>query len=382
MKSLIFVISALAIFAGTASAQFNPVAWAQSRDYSRNFVQYVANPYNKTEFYQCEKVRGAIKCYLQACHKCFEFSDDLWTCVQVSYVDCLPTEAPITEIITYGGGWCYVKGNGAAGLYEQAFKVGSVRWKYIWDIGGGTEVEMSCPPGTYFNFTECRCLWCDGNGCAGFSNRVFTLDFDTLSLRNGIYFDVDPAVELVEIGSRHLPKFNGVSANIEVPFFQNNEFREFTFTVKFYRDSAGSTGEQGILYNGGKGTQYTEDFYPASIYVLSLNPNQVKAGIRAVGENNVVNTFNIISSAVVSTNQWVEVIFRYNGTSLDLWVNGVYDTTPASGVTERLKDDLKFGQSYDFVSQAPYFFQGILDSPTWYRTAVPVPIPPEILPPN
>jgi hypothetical protein len=160
-----------------------------------------------------------------------------------------------------------------------------------------------------------------------------------------------------------------------VPFFQNNEFREFTFVGYFFRDPAGSSGEQGILYNGG--APVVDAFDPASIYVLSLNPTQVKAGIRTE-----VNTFEIISSAVVSANQWVKVIFRYNGTSLDLWVDGVYDTTPASGVTQRLKDDLKFGQSWDIVTQAPRFFQGKLDGLSWYRTAIQVPIQASDLPPN
>jgi hypothetical protein len=71
-------------------------------------------------------------------------------------------------------------------------------------------------------------------------------------------------------------QFNGASSNIEVPYFQNNEFSQFTFAASFKRFS--SSGPQGILYNGGNPS--VSDYVPPSIYIYSLSDSEVVAGIR------------------------------------------------------------------------------------------------------
>lgn len=383
MKTLLCVISALALFAGYAAGQF-PIDWCQQRDLSRNFVQYVANPNNKTEYYQCEKVRGKVVAYKQSCQRCFEFSDDLWTCTFVGGIDC-PTEAPITEIITYDLTWCYVKGNGPAGLYLQPFRPSpNGIGKYIWDIGGGAEVEMPCPEGTYFSFDPCRCIWCDDTVTCpdNHNNRVFTLDFDNKGSENGIYYNSAGSnlLSSINFSPQYSLQLNGISGDLEVPFFQNNEFREFTFIGHFYRFSGYSSGEEGILYNGGKPVAEVPEFRPPSIYVLSTSPTQLKVGIR----NDKNEVFEFTSSTVVAEDQWVSLILRYNGKKLELWVNSYdnYESIDASGVTDRLKDDLKFGLSYDAATGYPYRFKGLLDDLSWYRVAIDVPVVGKDLPPS
>jgi hypothetical protein len=110
------------------------------------------------------------------------------------------------------------------------------------------------------------------------SNRVFTLNFDNSAYQNGIYFDIDSAVSIVydADASSLVAQFNGASSDIEVPFFQNNEFSQFTFAASFKRFS--SSGPQGILYNGGNPS--VSDYVPPSIYIYSLSDSEVVAGIK------------------------------------------------------------------------------------------------------
>jgi hypothetical protein len=368
MKSFLFVISAFAIFAGTAYADFDAVAWCKGRDYARSSVQYKANPENATEYFQCEKVRGKFVAYKQACKACFQFSDDTWGCT-IQVPDCeVATETPITEIITYETIYCYVTGNGPAGQYVQKFRPGPGLVSYYWTVFE-QEYLLPCAPGTYFNFENCKCIWCaEGTPCAGGSDRIFTFDFDGKGSENGVYSQFSTAgLQITSDSVSGLAvALDGVSGYIQVPYFQNNDFSKFTFIGYFKRDSTGSNGEQGILFNGGSPS--FEDAWPASIYVVSLNPNQVKAGI--VTDQ---GAYDITSTASVSPDEWVKVILRYDGEKLQLQVNDVLDSVQASGVTLARKTNLLFGQSYG-SSDSAYYLKGKLDDLTFYRAAIDLPV--------
>jgi hypothetical protein len=77
---------------------------------------------------------------------------------------------------------------------------------------------------------------------AGASKRVFTLDFDNVAYQNGIYLDASAdSIQYVSDpeGSGKSAQFDGAS-DIEVPYFQNNEFRQFTLALKFKQAAGGA----------------------------------------------------------------------------------------------------------------------------------------------
>ena len=127
---------------------------------------------------------------------------------------------------------------------------------------------------------------------AGSSPRVFTLDFDGKGSENGIYYVLDKSGVLSDDSISGVSlQLDGVSTNIEVPFFQNNEFSQFKFDGYFKRNSAGGEGEQGILFNG---ASPQVGCWPASVYVISTSSTSLRAGIVTD-----VGSFDIVSTAVV-----------------------------------------------------------------------------------
>ena len=127
---------------------------------------------------------------------------------------------------------------------------------------------------------------------AGSNPRVFTFDFDGKGSENGIYYVVDKSGVLSEDSISGVSlQLDGVSTNIEVPFFQNNEFSQFKFDGYFKRDSDGGEGQQGILFHGAS-PQF--DCWPASVYVISTSSTSLRAGIVTSD-----GTFDIVSTAQV-----------------------------------------------------------------------------------
>jgi hypothetical protein len=366
MRSLIFIISAIAVFRGAAAdsgsdCTYDPIPACEKRNFGKNFVQYTGNPCNPSSFYKCEKVRGDVIAHLQLCKPCLDWSDDTWGCTIRNGKPCEPTEAPITEVISQVDQYCQRTGNGPAGVYTQQYRTGEDDTKYYWVVFG-QELLFPCPPGTYFAFTPCKCIACNGRlPCAGYNPRVFTLDFDGKGSEGGIYYVVDESGVLSSDSISGVSlQFNGESTDIEVPFFQNNEFSEFKFDGYFKRDSAGGDGEQGILFNG---ASPQVDCWPGSIFVISSSPTSLRAGIVTDA-----GSFEIGSTAEIAADEWTRVTLSYNGTLLSLTVNGRKDSTPASGTTLRTKCNLYFGKSYD-VSGVEHFFSGKLDDLSWYRVA-------------
>jgi len=364
MRSLIFIISAIAVVRGDealgSACNFDPIPACALRDFSKNYVQYTGNPCDKSSFYQCERTKTGLKAYLQPCKPCLDWSDADWGCTIRNGKDC-KKEAPITEVISTVNQYCQRTGNGPAGVYTQQFRSGDDQVSYYWVVFG-TELLFPCPPGTYFDVPKCQCLACyEGGRCAGSNPRVFTLDFDGKGSENGIYYVVDDSAVLSSDSISGVSlQLDGVSTNIEVPFFQNNEFSQFKFDGYFKRDAAGGEGEQGILFNGASPQVVC---WPASIYVISTSPTSLKAGI-VTGDG----TFNIPSTAEISADEWIEVTLNYDGTTLTLTVNGHKDSIAATGTTLSTKCNLLFGESYD-VNGVEHFFRGKLDSLSWYRVA-------------
>jgi hypothetical protein len=127
---------------------------------------------------------------------------------------------------------------------------------------------------------------------AGASKRVFTLNFDNLAYQNGVYTDVSDSVSYVSDapGLGKSAQFDGAS-DIEVPYFQNNEFRQFTIALKFKQQAGGST-VQGLVSNGGNPA--AETFSPPSIYLL-IDNGQLVAGIITEVDSFQVSTGPVIT---------------------------------------------------------------------------------------
>jgi hypothetical protein len=339
---------------------FDAVQACSQLNFNRNYIQYTGNPCDASTFYQCEKTKTGFVAYLQNCKPCLEWSSQTWSCSIRNNNNC-PTEVPITEVITNDQVYCQRTGNGPAGVYTQQYRPGAGLVTFFWVVFG-QDLEFPCPPGTYFNFDQCQCIACyPGGPCAGSNPRVFTLDFDGQGSEQGIYYDVDPSGVLSSNSHSGVSlQLDGVQTDIEVPFFQNNEFSEFRFNGFFYRDPSGGAGDQGILFNG---NSPASGDWPASIYVISTGPNTVTAGIITEVDHYSISSTNAVANA------WNEVTLRYDGVTLSLAVNGESPIpTAASGTTLRTKSPLLFGKSFD-ANGVAHYFKGNLDSLSWYRVA-------------
>jgi hypothetical protein len=106
------------------------------------------------------------------------------------------------------------------------------------------------------------------------------LDFDGDGAEKGVYYNVESSCRIIPgagISGTSALQLNGVSCNIEVPYFQRNEFRQFTFCGWFNRYSSfGDNCEEGLVYNGGSAPS---DCYPGSIIITSVDNHHVKGGI-------------------------------------------------------------------------------------------------------
>ena len=98
--------------------------------------------------------------------------------------------------------------------------------------------------------------------------RVFRLNFDNDAERQGVYFDIGAGVSTVPggiVGRGEL--FNG-TGDIAVPFFKNNEFCEFTWSLWFKRDASYPAGEEGLIFNGNNAASGCS---PATFRILSID---------------------------------------------------------------------------------------------------------------
>jgi hypothetical protein len=97
---------------------------------------------------------------------------------------------------------------------------------------------------------------------------VFRLNFDNPAELQGIYVDYGDTLQTVSGGiGGNGERFDGIS-DIAIPFFKNNEFREFTLSLWFNRNASGGAGQQGLVSNGNVAATGCS---PATIEILSTD---------------------------------------------------------------------------------------------------------------
>jgi hypothetical protein len=137
------------------------------------------------------------------------------------------------------------------------------------------------------------------------SKRVFTLNFDNKANENGVYFDFSDSVTYVSDpeGSGKSAQFDGAS-DAEVPYFQNNEFRQFTMALKLKKYANGAS-EQGLVYNGGNPA--VADYAPPSLDISIADSTKLVARILTDD-----GAFSVQSSVEVITLLTTFIRYRYS----------------------------------------------------------------------
>ena len=135
--------------------------------------------------------------------------------------------------------------------------------------------------------------------------RTFRLDFDNTADLQGIYVDVGASLLTVPGGIvGNGERFDG-TGDIAIPFFKNNGFCEFTFSLWFMRDASGPAGEEGLVFNGNDASSGCS---PATIRILSVDTtvsaqiitNWTTASITAVNSVSIIIWSTDVCSTVVS----------------------------------------------------------------------------------
>lgn len=369
MKIFVFAAVAVALLqivsGDDEGCHFDPVEACNHCDFSRSYVQYARNECNCTEYYSCEKTRGVITAHKQTCARCLCFSDTTWGCTEYnSEVEGCPQETPITEEIWHQSRRCFRYGNGPSGLYLQEYEEAADPHReiaYNW-IVNNYPVEMPCPPGTWFNFQECKCINCDGHiPCAGHNPIQFTLDFeDWFNANKRTWYaphstcSVFPPVD--DRTSNHVLVLNGNGCDLEIPYFQKNEFSEFTFCGEFKRDVSGRAG---LVFDGGM--QPGDDCLP-SIFIILGSDNRVFGGFH----NSYHDTFSVTHPLVTDAGTWYRVCLRYSGSYVDLYLAeqnsaGTSVSTAANGNTRMNRCNMVIGAEV-WTSGESYYFRGQMDN--------------------
>lgn len=131
------------------------------------------------------------------------------------------------------------------------------------------------------------------------------MDFDKDYRDKRAYYNVDPACHIVNVSEQYSPDdihgsglkiekqallSDGIPCNIEIPYFQNNEFDQFTFCGLFTFFNTTSADDMGLVFNG-----EADDCYPGSITIRLTSDRRVLAGIQTAQGN-----FGIINQQRVS----------------------------------------------------------------------------------
>jgi len=101
------------------------------------------------------------------------------------------------------------------------------------------------------------------------------MNFDDVTALRGIYVDISSSLTNVSGGIVGSGEQFGGTGDIKIPFFINNRFCAFTFSLWFKRSASGAAGEQGLVFNG---NDVDSGCFPATIRILSIN-NVVSARI-------------------------------------------------------------------------------------------------------
>jgi hypothetical protein len=206
-------------------------------------------------------------------------------------------------------------------------------------------------------------------------SKVFTLNFDNNGGERGIWYNADASCSVVPHGQadNKALQMPGSPCNIEIPFFQNNEFPEFTLSGWFRAGGSSGGNEQGLVYNGGA---LGDDCHPGTIYIILTSGDRINGGI--VTGDAPAGTYDLTVDTEIQKNKDYKVCLRYTGSRLDLAVFDVENqisttaTVPATGRTLKNKCNMMFGSSFDDSGVANYFV-GLIDDWSFYRTAVACP---------
>jgi hypothetical protein len=202
--------------------------------------------------------------------------------------------------------------------------------------------------------------------------KVFTLNFDNNGAERGTWYNADSSCSVVRDDNRNTNELqmSGSPCNIEMPFFQNNEFPEFTLYGWFRADQSGHGQERGLVYNGGA---LGDDCHPGTIYITLTSGDRINGGI--VTGDAPAGTFDVTVDKEILAGKDYEVCLIYTGSRLDL---AVYDpvnrrststSVPAKGRTLKNKCNMMFGSNFD-DSGVRHFFEGRIDDLSFYRTAL------------
>lgn len=383
MKSLILIavvfVATVVNAADDDCPGFDPIKECEHCLYQESYNQYTVNKCNPNIYYHCEMTRGSITAHKQYCPKCFGFSKDTWGCT-IRDKDCTPdVQELFTERIRHWGDYCYRYAIGPEGEYRQNYRVVTDATLtapfnpllyYYWCVNG-FDYLMPCPDETYFDVETCQCQICYRDGpvwpCTHSDKKVFCLSFDNDGAERGIWYNQDSSASLNSWShagagrSLHLP---GSPADVEVPYFQNNEFSQFKLCGWF--ETANPNADQGLAFNGGKPG---DDCYPGSIEI-SLIGGQVFGEIKTDSASPFA-AYSLTNPLTIAAGTWYEACLTYNGNTLELSVHedGQKETTvstKASGVTKRNKCNLMFGANFDGLGNQN-FFNGNVDDLCFWR---------------
>lgn len=114
------------------------------------------------------------------------------------------------------------------------------------------------------------------------------MDFDKDG-RERNYYNVDQSCKIVGVSEEYSPDdvygtglsiagkgllSDGSPCNIEIPFFQNNQFNQFTYCGMFIFYDITPADEMGLVFNG-----YVDDCYPGSIKIVLSASRTLRAGV-------------------------------------------------------------------------------------------------------
>lgn len=285
---------------------FNPQEACDKCPWDISWLQFVADGCDCRKYYMCEKDEsGNIIVHNFTCNPCMCFSNKKWAC-SIQIDEC-PTNPPPTIV----------------------------------------------PIPTIQVYTNCFCMDFDGDA------------------REHTYYKVDdtcckvPVWPPTVIDSYYAHGWalesHGAPCHAEIPYFQNAQFRTFSFCGMFFPFSGTSGTKMGLAYNG-----WSDDCAPGSIQIFKDYDDHVVGGIRL--ETN--RWFFIRSNNAVAELAWHKVCLIYNGRGSDRTLTLTIDNGAAKtihnnglvGLTALEHCNMRIGEVMDF-SRNTFGFRGLLD--TW-----------------
>jgi hypothetical protein len=318
MKTLLIVACA---FFATAGANpicpFDPEDACNKCPFDRNWVQYVADDCDPNFYYSCYKIDGVIHYYRQQCDIRHHFSNYDWSC-SIQTTTC-PTNPPpvIVPIPT---------------VPDQPD---------FWSI----DFDKDWRETTYYN-TE--------KSCHLYEVGKFWPPSDLT--QTGLHTN---GLGLVS---------HGFPCNIEVPYFQNNQFRQFTLCGMFKWFNGYGSIEMGLAFNG-----YKWECSPGSIRIhKTAGTDQIQASVTVESIPYNRTTTTILHPNSVDPEKWHKVCLRFdgsaNGKSLELSVDDISVKKTGRGLlglTVLKKCNLRLGEVLEETNgnYTAHSLYGIMD--TW-----------------